>query len=121
MRNSKLLEYLNTRDEYLQNAFKFAREGKLRKASEFLWGAVAIQIKLVALVRKNLTLGTHRDLREFMRQLTRELNDPELYKSFLLVEKLHANFYDEIIDPEDFEIYMHEALKLIEKLEQLCK
>jgi len=118
---NKLLEYLNTRDKYLSNALKLAGEGELRKASELLWGAVALQIKLLALARKNLKLATHKDLRKFMRQLAKELGDSELYKTFQLVERLHANFYDEVLDPEDFNLYLQEALKLVKKLEQLCK
>jgi len=117
---SKLLEYLNTRDKYLSNALKLVREGEFRKASELLWGAVALQIKLLALVKKNIRLATHKELRRFMRELVKELGDPELYKTFHLVEKLHTNFYDEILDPEDFKLYLEEALKLIRKLEQLA-
>ncbi len=118
---SKLLEYLNTRDKYLSNALKLAGEGETRKASELLWGAVALQIKLLALAKKNLKLATHKELRRFMRELAKELGDPELYKTFQLVEKLHTNFYDEILDPEDFKLYLEEALKLLRKLDQLIK
>ena len=118
---NKLLEYLNTRNEYLLNALELAGKGKLRKASELLWGAVALQIKLLALAKKNLKLATHKDLRMFMIQLAKELEDPQLYKTFQLVERLHANFYDEILDPENFNLYLQEALKLIKKLEQLLK
>lgn len=118
---NKLLEYLSTRNEYLSNALELVGKGKLRKASELLWGAIALQIKLLALAKKNLKLATHKDLRVFMRQLAKELGDPQLYKTFQLVERLHTNFYDEILDPEDFNLYLQEALKLIKKLEQLLK
>ena len=118
---NKLLEYLNARNEYLLNALELAREGKLRKASEFLWGAVVLQIKLLALAAKNLKLATHRDVRLFVRQLAKEVGDPELYRSFQLVERLHVNFYDEVLDPEDFNLCLQEAIRLLKKLEELFK
>ena len=118
---NKLLEYLNARNEYLLNALELAREGKLRKASEFLWGAVVLQIKLLALAAKNLKLATHRDVRLFVRRLAEEMGDPELYRSFQLVERLHVNFYDEVLDPEDFNLCLQEAIRLIKKLEELLK
>ena len=118
---NKLLEYLNARDKYLLNALELARKGELRKASEFLWGAVVLQIKLLALAVKNLRLATHRDIRLFMRELAKEVGDPELYKSFQLVERLHVNFYDEVLDSEDFNLHLQEAIRLLKKLEELLK
>lgn len=39
-----------------------------------------------------------------MNDLNKELEDEEFYKSFLFLNTLHKNFYDEVIDPKDFSI-----------------
>jgi len=117
----KAHEYLNNRDKYFINAQEFASKGEFRKASEFLWGAVALQIKLLALVKKNIGLGRHEDLRRFIRELSKEFGDEEIRKSFEVLEKLHINFYDEIISPEDFEFYLREAIKFMKRLDDLMR
>lgn len=115
----KVHEYINNRDLYFINAQEFAGKGELRKASEFLWGAVVLQIKLLALVKKNIGLGRHEDLRRFVRELSKELGDADLRRSFEILEKLHINFYDEIIPDEDFEFYLREAIRFISKLKNI--
>jgi len=115
----EIREYLETRDRYLLNAFRFIGEGEFRKASEFLWSAVALEIKLFALLKKNLALAKHEDLRNFVRTLAKEAGAPEVYEAFQLIERLHVNFYDEVLDPRDFELYLKKALWLINKLEEM--
>ena len=117
----KVQEYVLTRDSYLRNALEFIGRGEYRKASEFLWRAIAIEIKLLALIKKNMFIASHREIREFIRLVTREIGDVELYKKFQYLEKLHTNFYDETIDREDMELYIREALEFIKKLEELAK
>ncbi len=117
----KVHEYISNRDQYFFNAQEFASRGEFRKASEFLWGAVALQIKLLALVKKNIGLGRHEDFRRFIRELSKELKDVEIRKSFEILEKLHINFYDEVISSEDFEFYLKEAIKFMKKLDDLMK
>jgi len=115
----KVQEYLKTRDRYLLNAFKSASEREFRKASEFLWGAVALEIKLFALIKKSRALAKHEDLRDFVRMLAKEAGVPEIYEAFQLIERLHVNFYDEVLDPRDFELYLKKALWFINKLEEM--
>ena len=111
--------YVKTRDKYLTNAERFAGRGEFRKASELLWGAVAQEIKAVA-ARAGKRLGRHKDLKNFVRTLSKEVEDPELYRSFLLLETLHVNFYDEVIEPGDFEVYAREAYRFMRKLEEIA-
>ncbi len=115
----KIHEYEVTRDEYLKNADEFLREGKLRKASEFMWGAVALQIKRVALIMRREHLGTHKQITVFIKRLAESQNDKDLFKTFRFLERLHTNFYDEEIEPDEFEIYREEAHKFIRKLEDI--
>jgi len=41
------------------------------------------------------------------------VGDLELYRSFQLVERLHVNFYNEVLDPEDFNPCLQKAIRLI--------
>lgn len=52
-------ELLHQRDQYWANAREAINGGEHRKAAELIWGAVAQQIKLVALSQER-ELGTHR-------------------------------------------------------------
>ncbi|MHC1585368.1 MAG: PaREP1 family protein [Candidatus Syntropharchaeia archaeon] len=111
--------YAKTRDKYLTNAEKFAGRGEFRKASELLWGAIAQEIKTVA-ARAGKRLGRHKDLKNFIKTLSKEVENPKLYKSFLFLETLHVNFYDEVIELSDFEVYAKEAYQFIKKLEEIA-
>ncbi len=117
----KIHEYENTRDSYLRNASEFLEKGELRKASEFLWGAVALQIKKTALITQGTFIGTHKQITRFIKELARNLRDEELLKTYRFLEKLHTNFYDEEIEPDEFEIYRKEVYKFIKKLEDIVK
>ncbi|RLI74785.1 hypothetical protein DRP04_14240 [Archaeoglobales archaeon] len=119
--SEKIHEYEVTRDEYLRNADEFLREGKLRKASEFLWGAIALQIKRVALIKYKEYLGTHKQITTFVKKLAESLKDEELIITYRFLEKLHTNFYDEEIEPDEFEIHRKEAYKFMKKLEDVAK
>ena len=114
---NKVKEYLKARDEYYKNALEFIGKGELRKASELLWGAVAQSIKALAATRQ-IRIETHAKFFDFMRQVARELKDEELYKKFLLLRDLHRNFYEEIIAPQDFEIYLKETTVFIKRIEE---
>ena len=110
--------YLRRRDEYWNNGLKYVGEGKFSKASEFLWGAVAQSIKAVAAM-KDMSITQHSKFFDFMRELSKELEDEELYKSFLFLNDLHKNFYDEYIGPAELEIYLKEAGKFLKRVEEI--
>jgi len=117
----KIHEYEVTREEYLRNADEFLREGKLRKASEFLWGAIALQIKRIALIKWREYLGTHKQITNFIKKLRLTLGDEDIIKTYRFLERLHTNFYDEEIEPDEFEIYRKEAYRFMKKLEDIIK
>jgi len=110
--------YLRRRGEYWSNALKYVGEGKFSKASEFLWGAVAQSIKAAAAMR-DISITRHSAFFDFMRELSKELEDKELYKSFLFLNDLHKNFYDEYIGPAEFQIYLEEAGKFLQRIEEI--
>lgn len=112
--------YVKMRDEYLANAEKFAGKGEYRKASELLWGAVTQAIKASAF-KRGLVIENHAQFFEFMQGVAKETGDESLYKTFLLLNDLHKNFYDEKIRPVDFGIYLKEAHQFMLKLKEIME
>jgi len=110
--------YIRMRDEYLANAERFIAKGELRKASEMLWGAITQAVKAIA-AKRDIRLETHRQLILFVRELARELKDEKLYEDFLIARQLHVNFYDEVLDPVDFEIIAKRAYTLLKRLNEV--
>ena len=112
--------FIKMRDEYFANAELFAGKKEFRKASELLWGAVTQTIKALAATR-GFEIRSHTQFFDYMRSLSKELRSESLYKSFLFLNDLHKNFYDERISPVDFEIYFKEAYKFILEIDKLMK
>lgn len=78
---------------YYENALRFLEEGETEKAAEFLWGSVAEALKAVAATR-GIVLRSHRDVREYARELAKELNDRSIFDGFKEANSLHADFYE---------------------------
>ena len=112
--------YLRRRDEYWNNGLKYIGEGKYSKASEFLWGAAAQSMKAVAEMR-GISITKHSMFFDFMRELSKELEDEELYKSFSLLNELHRNFYDEYMGPTDIQIHVENAGRFLQRMEEIGK
>jgi len=117
---SELRPYVKMRDEYFANAEKFAGKGEYRKASELLWGAVTQAIKALA-SKHGLVIENHAQFFDFMQTTAKETEDESLYKTFLFLNDLHKNFYDEKIRPVDFGIYLEEAYRFMLKLNEIME
>lgn len=111
-------EFIRTRDEYLSNfPDAYARE-EFRKASELLWGAITQTIKFVGAVNGK-EIRKHGEFFDFVKSLSNSYKDPDLYSDFLLLDKLHKNFYDPEIPASDMYIYVEKTFKFIEKMEKI--
>ena len=117
---NKSAVYTRMRDTYFTNAEKFAAEGEFRKASELLWGAVTQAIKALA-AKLDRKIETHAQFYSFMERLAKELRQQDLYESFLFLNDLHKNFYDEKIRPVDFEIYLGKTFSFCRRLQELME
>lgn len=117
---NKAHRHLRRRDDYYNNALKYAAKGKFPKASELLWGAVTQSLKALGATR-NINIASHAMFFSFTRDLSKELEDEEFHKSFLFLNNLHKNFYDEVIDPKDFQMYRKEAESFLRKIEEIGK
>jgi len=112
--------FVKMRDEYFANAEVFAGKKEYRKASELLWGAVTQAIKALA-AKHGLEIESHAQFFDFMRTLSKELETESLYKTFLFLNDLHKNFYDERISPVDFDIYFKEAYQFLLEIDKIMK
>ncbi len=112
--------FLRTRDIYYRNAQELIGRGELRKASEMLWGAVTQSVKALAAV-SNVRVTTHNQFFDFLRQLCDELEDDYFFSSFIDLNNLHRNFYDECIPSDAFYIYHRRAFQFIERIEEFLR
>ncbi len=101
--------------QYLENALLALRNDEAGKAGELLWGSVAQAVHAVAASR-NRRLNTHRELKNFVIQLSIDLADEGLRTDFLLAESLHHNFYEVQQEPKDINLVLPAVHELVQKL-----
>jgi hypothetical protein len=94
--------YVDNARHYMENATALLGLGEVRKSSELLWGSMAAAVKAVAAAKGTL-LWSHRDVRNYARDLARELGDENLLTTFRQAEGLHRNFYESGLEGEDVE------------------
>ena len=112
-------KYLGMRDHYLSNAGDMIKKNNLRKASELLWGAITQTIKSLASL-SNIYIYSHNKFRSYTEEVSKQIQDRNLFLVFLRLENLHKNFYDERISEEDFPSYYKETLLFIKKLDTIA-
>ncbi len=115
-----LAELYQTRDQYRSNAEEAILAREFRKASELLWGAVTQQLKALA-AACNVIIQSHREFFDFLRQLSVELQDKQIYEDFIVLNALHKNFYDETIPPDALPGFYDKAVRFISHLDELTK
>ena len=109
---------------YLRNASRSIDEGNADKAGEFLWGSMAQALKAVAESRvvagKRLHLRSHRQIWDFVKSLTKELEDKAIYEAFIQANFLHSNFYEAELEMEDVRRLAEEIRIVVDKLLSLA-
>ncbi|MBI2304614.1 MAG: HEPN domain-containing protein [Chloroflexi bacterium] len=108
-------EYRTQALRYLENAAEVLGKEEWEKGAEFIWGALAEALKAVALSNDRL-LRTHSELRRFARELSKERQDPEISEAFARGERLHSDFYESFLDPEDIAEDMEHIRRAVGKL-----
>ena len=78
---------------YLRNAYTALQQDEVEKASEFFWGSLVAAIKGVAALN-GLVLRSHRQIWEYIRGLSLQWEDQELWNAFRDANSLHSNFYE---------------------------
>ncbi len=117
--SKEVSKYLVMRDHYLSNAEDMIKKNNLRKASELLWGAITQTIKGLACL-SNITIHSHNGFKTYIRDVSIQVKDKNIFLTFSYLEELHRNFYDELIANEDFPDYYKETLLFIKKLDTIA-
>ena len=115
-----IASFLRDRDNYYRNAEELIGRGELRKASEMLWGAVTQSVKALA-ASSNIKISTHNQFFIFLRELCHELGDDYFYSTFVELNDLHRNFYDEFIPKDAFYILHKKSFDFIRNVEEFLR
>ena len=113
---ARVFEYVKNAEKCLANADELLAKRDYAKTGEMLWGAIAELIKALGMIYEK-NLPKHGLLIDFIKKVSISLRDEELRR--LVVERaqaLHANFYENFIEVEDFPAYYSDAYKAYEKL-----
>jgi hypothetical protein len=107
-------------EKYLAEGRKLLKEGDLDlvQASEKLWGATALAIKMVA-ARRGLLLEQHGGLWVFINMLATESGDEDIVTFFNAANTLHRNSYENEMARETVEINARHVEELIKKLKEV--
>jgi len=115
---AKVEKYASQSLHYLNNASKSIDVGDSEKASEFLWGSMAEALKALAL-SKGISLQKHGEIWNYIKSLTKELEDKDIYDVFLHANSLHKNFYELEFEMEDVRRMAEDVRMTVDKLLRL--
>lgn len=94
-------------------------ENEYSKAGEMLWGSIATLLKAIGIMYDK-PIRNHRKLIEIAKFIALVDNNEELRKGIVeYAQALHANYYEDFIDIDDFPKYQIEVVKAYDKLFQL--
>ena len=116
---TKVEKYASQSRHYLGNASKFIDAGDSAKASEFLWGSMAQALKAVA-ASNEIHLKSHRQMRNYVESLTKELEDKSIHNAFIYANYLHSNFYESELELRDIRRAAEDIRVAVDKLLRLA-
>ena len=116
--NSESERYAELSRQYIERADEYLRAGDRVQASEKGWGAVAEAVKSIAEERGWNHRG-HRLLGDAAYQLSVEWDRPDLGDLFDVAERLHINFYEDVMDLDQIAARIDRAKVLLQELETL--
>jgi hypothetical protein len=111
-------QYKALSEKYFTEAKEFLARGDLVQASEKLWGAAALAVKMAA-AKRGLKLEKHGSIWEFVSRLSRESEDRDIVRFFHIANSLHRNFYEAQMNKEALEIATQDVEKFIAKLREV--
>ena len=112
--------YLKLHEKYLQEAEQLYAKGDLAQAGEKYWGAVTALLNAIA-ERRGWEHYSHRDYAVIIGKLYKETGDKDLVVWFSLAERLHANFYHNFMEKEEFDLHREAVLRLVERLRSFAE
>ena len=103
-------------ESMLVHAQEQLENGDLLQASEKAWDAVAHCVKAMA-SKRGWPNKSHANLRNNALRLMDRSSDPDSNRTkFMAIERLHTNFYEEVLDPGDVRLGIAHAEALVEVL-----
>lgn len=94
-------QLLRRSDQYWQQAQELLEQNHLEKASELAWGSLVERVKALGIVKSDVRLRSHRDLRTYIKRMAMDKKDEEMYRVYQRAESLHINFYESFFDEDD--------------------
>jgi len=113
----KIQHRVNIIRKYFENYYRHLDARDYMKASEDLWGIVNNLASILSLLSRGKPISKHSELRELIDHLIKLKQNPELKELLLACERLHANFFHNFMDEEQFREHREKAEKLIRILE----
>ncbi len=108
-------QYQTLSEKYFNDGKALLKEGDLVQASEKLWGATALTVKMVA-AKRGLKLEQHGSMWAFVSEISRKEKDRGIIRFFYSANALHRNFYENEMTEEMVEVAVEDVEKLITKL-----
>jgi len=109
--------HLKLSEKYLRDAEDFLAKGDYVQASEKAWGAAAQMVKAVA-AREGRVLRSHRELHEYVAELSRKMGDREVVRLWLAASSLHQNFYENWLPGDAVKSAVEDVKVFVEKLKR---
>lgn len=107
----------NAAETYYANYQKHLVERNLAKASEDIWGVVNQLASALSILLRGKPISTHRELREFIKQVAYAKGDEKLPELLQACEMLHVNYFHQFMEDEMFESHRLKAEELIMRLQ----
>ena len=106
-------------ERLMEHAERQLAVGDRLQASEKAWGAVAHRLKVIA-DQRGWEHDKHQHVYGVVRHLTRELDDPDLMKNFIVAEGLHKNYYVDLKPLDQLSVELGLVRDLLEKLQRIA-
>ena len=117
--SERVRKYIEQAEMYQHNFKRLYDQKEYTKTCECLWGAIVSLLNALSIIRNQKPLTSPQEIKNFVKEIAIDSEDEELYKLFKHSEKLHANFYHQFFDEDDYLVYIDDAIKLIEKLKRV--
>jgi len=108
-------QYQTLSEKYFTDGKELLKGGDLVQASEKLWGATALTVKMVA-AKRGLKLDQHGSMWAFVSEISRKKKDRGIIRFFYSANALHRNFYENEMTEEMVRVAVEDVEKLITKL-----
>ena len=116
--NPEAERYADLSRHFIEKADEYQVAGDRVQASEKAWGGVAEAFKCIA-EERGWNHQSHRILNDVAYQLTEEWERDDVMSMFDTVEKLHVNFYEDVMELDEIASRIGTAKILADELEIL--